>query len=304
MLGALQGFVTISAVVFLGWLLADRKVLDLDAQRILADLAFFVASPALLVMILAQAPVSAVLSPHLLVALGSAVFVMAIGYAVSRRLWHADVGESVMAALASGYVNSANLGIPIAIYVLGDATHSAPLLLVQLLLFTPISMTILDSQIPGAKPGFAARIAGLFRNPITVGALVGLAISLTGITIPELVMAPLTLVGNLAVPGMLIAFGVSLRLGQKPGQDFDRLAVITGLKLIVQPLAAIGIALLLGIRGHGVLVAAVMAALPTAQNIFTYALRYDRAVFLTRDAIFVTTFGSIPVILAAAAFLS
>ena len=132
MLGALQGFVTISAVVFLGWLLADRKVLDLDAQRILADLAFFVASPALLVMILAKAPVSAVLSPHLLVALGSAVFVMAIGYAVSRRLWHADVGESVMAALASGYVNSANLGIPIAIYVLGDATHSAPLLLVQL----------------------------------------------------------------------------------------------------------------------------------------------------------------------------
>ncbi len=304
MLGALQGFVTISAVVFLGWLLADRKVLDLPAQRILADLSFFVASPALLVMILAKAPVSAVLSEQLLVALGSAAFVMAIGYAVSRRLWRANVGDSVMAGLASGYVNSANLGIPIAIYVLGDATHSAPLLLVQLLLFTPISMTILDSQMPGAKPGFIARIAGLFRNPITVGALVGLAISLTGITIPELVMAPLTLVGNLAVPGMLIAFGISLRLGQKPGQDFDRIAVITGLKLIVQPLAAIGIALLLGIRGQGVLVAAVMAALPTAQNIFTYSLRYDRAIFLTRDAIFVTTFGSIPVILAAAAFLS
>ncbi|MBP9919883.1 MAG: AEC family transporter, partial [Dermatophilaceae bacterium] len=175
---------------------------------------------------------------------------------------------------------------------------------VQLLLFTPISMTILDSQMPGAKPGFTARVAGLFRNPITVGAIVGLVISLTGITIPELVMAPLTLVGNLAVPGMLIAFGISLRLGQKPGQDFDRIAVITGLKLIVQPLAAIGIALLLGIRGQGVLVAAVMAALPTAQNIFTYSLRYDRAIFLTRDAIFVTTFGSIPVILVAAAFLS
>ena len=47
-----------------------------------------------------------------------------------------------------------------------------------------------------------------------------------------------------------------------------------------------------------------MAALPTAQNIFTYSLRYDRAIFLTRDAIFVTTFGSIPVILVAAAFLS
>ena len=303
MLGALQGFVTISAVVAVGWVLADRKVLDLAAQRILADLAFFVASPALLLVILAKAPVAAVLSPQLLVALGSAVTVMAIAYAVSRHRWRAGLSESVMAALAAGYVNSANLGIPIAIYVLGDATHSAPLLLVQLLLFTPISMTILDSQLEGAKPGLLARVTGLFRNPITVGALLGLVVSLTGFQIPEVVMAPLTLVGNLAVPGMLIAFGISLRLGQRPGEHFGRLGFLAGLKLVVQPIIAGLLALALGIRGHGVLVSVVMAALPTAQNIFTYALRYEKAIFLTRDAIFVTTFGSVPVILLAAALL-
>ena len=44
----------------------------------------------------------------------------------------------------------------------------------------------------------------------------------------------------------------------------------------------------------------VMAALPTAQNIFTYSLRYDRGVYLTRDTIFVTTLASAPVILVAA----
>jgi predicted permease len=43
-----------------------------------------------------------------------------------------------------------------------------------------------------------------------------------------------------------------------------------------------------------------MAALPTAQNIFTYSLRYDRGVYLTRDTIFVTTLASAPVILVAA----
>ncbi len=303
MLGALQGFVTISAVVAVGWVLADRRVLDLAAQRILADLAFFVASPALLLVILAKAPVSAVLSPQLLVALGSALTVMAIAYAVSRRRWRAGLSESVMAALSAGYVNSANLGIPIAIYVLGDATHSAPLLLVQLLLFTPISMTILDSQLEGAKPGLVARLTGLFRNPITVGALLGLVVSLTGYQIPEVALAPLTLIGNLAVPGMLVAFGISLRLGQRPGEQFGRLGFLAALKLVVQPAVAGLLALALGIRGHGVLVSVVMAALPTAQNIFTYALRYEKAIFLTRDAIFVTTFGSVPVILLAAALL-
>jgi malonate transporter and related proteins len=41
----------------------------------------------------------------------------------------------------------------------------------------------------------------------------------------------------------------------------------------------------------------VIAALPTAQNIFTFALRYDRGVILARDMIFVTTLLSVPVIL-------
>ena len=235
--------------------------------------------------------------------LASALTVMAIAYAVSRRRWPAGLSESVMAALSAGYVNSANLGIPIAIYVLGDATHSAPLLLVQLLLFTPISMTILDSQLDGAKPGLVARLTGLFRNPITVGALLGLVVSLTGFQIPEVALAPLTLIGNLAVPGMLVAFGISLRLGQRPGEQFGRLGFLAALKLVVQPVVAGLLALALGIRGHGVLVSVVMAALPTAQNIFTYALRYEKAIFLTRDAIFVTTFGSVPVILLAAALL-
>ena len=53
-------------------------------------------------------------------------------------------------------------------------------------------------------------------------------------------------------------------------------------------------------RGVALFVVIVMAALPTAQNIFTYSLRYQRAVYLTRDAIFVTTLGSAPVILLAA----
>ena len=51
-IGALQGFSTISAVVVVGWLLAHFGVLGLEARQILADVAFFVASPALLLVVL------------------------------------------------------------------------------------------------------------------------------------------------------------------------------------------------------------------------------------------------------------
>jgi malonate transporter len=40
----------------------------------------------------------------------------------------------------------------------------------------------------------------------------------------------------------------------------------------------------------------VTAALPSAQNIFVHATRFGRAELLARDAIFLTTIGSGPVI--------
>ena len=52
------------------------------------------------------------------------------------------------------------------------------------------------------------------------------------------------------------------------------------------------------------LAVAVVAALPTAQNIFIQAAAYNRAVVLSRDTIFVTTVLSVPVVLALTALLA
>jgi hypothetical protein len=72
----------------------------------------------------------------------------------------------------------------------------------------------------------------------------------------------------------------------------------TGLKLVVQPLVAYLIgAYVVGLSGHALLAVTVIAALPTAQNVFTFAMRYGHGVVLTRDAIFFSTVLSLPVIL-------
>ena len=47
----------------------------------------------------------------------------------------------------------------------------------------------------------------------------------------------------------------------------------------------------------------VLAALPTAQNIFVHATRYGRGEVLARDSIFVTTVLSVPAIVLVAALL-
>jgi predicted permease len=76
---------------------------------------------------------------------------------------------------------------------------------------------------------------------------------------------------------------------------------LVGLKILVMPAVALGIGLALGLRSQALFAVVVTAALPTAQNIFTYAVRYRREVNLARDAIFLSTFASVPVILGIAA---
>ena len=53
----------------------------------------------------------------------------------------------------------------------------------------------------------------------------------------------------------------------------------------------------LGLDGREALTVVVMAALPTAQNVFTYADRYAADVVVARDAVLLTTLASLPVLL-------
>ncbi len=307
MQGVLEGFATIGAVIALGVLLAHFGVLDVAAQVTLARLAFFVASPALLFTVLAEADVTEVLSRNL-VASAAGVLVSASAYLVlARFVWRREAGHTVIGVLCSAYVNAGNLGLPVAAYVLGDAALIAPTLLMQLLVLQPIALAVLDTVT--TRTSFSSRrlLARTATNPLTVGTLLGVVVALTGVELPQAVTAPLDLVGGMAVPAVLLAYGVSLRLGPRPGAGGSpsEIVTITVLKLVVQPTVGYLVArFALGLDGLPLLAVTVTAALPTAQNIFVHATRYDRAPTLARDAIFVTTVLSVPVLVVIVALLA
>lgn len=142
-------------------------------------------------------------------------------------------------------------------------------------------------------------------NPLTIGSLIGLGLALTGLQPPEFIHAPVELLGQLAVPAMLLAYGIALRLGPGLGAGVaGQLWATTLLKLAVQPFVAYAVAhWILGVSGPELLAIVVVAALPTAQNIFVHATRYDTATGVARDTILLTTLGSVPVIVALALLL-
>jgi len=297
--GVVLGFATIVAVIGVGALIAHLGVVDLSAQKVLSHIAFFVASPALLLTTVAQADTHDVLSRSLVATAVGVVVPATVYVVVAGWRWRRSVGERVIGALASSYVNAGNLGLPVAAYVLGDAALVAPTLLMQLLVLQPIALAVLDADVRGRRPTVRDMMVRPFTNPLTIGTLLGLLLSVTGWQLPPIVLDPIELIGAMAVPGMLLAYGIALRLGPGFGGEVPaaELALTSTLKLAVQPLVAYVVAnLVLGLDGHTLLAVVVCSSLPTAQNIFVHATRYDRSPTLARDTILVTTVGAVPLI--------
>jgi malonate transporter len=216
--------------------------------------------------------------------------------------------EALMSSMSSSLANSANLGIPIAVFVLGDASYVAPLLIFQLAFFTPMYLMALDASTSSHRTTPLRFLLMIVKNPMIVGSALGLLVAGTGFQVPALILEPIHLIGGAAIPAMLMAFGMSLN-GSKPlqksaGRRLDTL-LASGFKLIVHPLIAYLFArFALGLDGHALFAVVVTSALPTAQNVFVAANRYQAGITVAKDTVLITTIVAVPAMIAVALLLA
>ena len=298
MLDVLTGFAVIALAVVVGYVTARLGFLGERAVPVLSRLSFSVLAPFLLFSVLATADVGAIFSSLLPVSAIAAVAVMAVYALIARLAWRRDTGRTVVGALASGYLNSNNMGIPIAVYMLGDAAYAAPVVLLQLLVFAPIALAILGAHVSG-RASAAGILRSTITNPIIVGSLAGLLVALAGVELPPVVLEPIETIGHAAVPIMLLSFGMSLA-GERilePGSGRREVVLASVLKLVAMPaIAYLAGRFGFGLSGHALYAVTVLGALPTAQNVFIYAQRYQVGQTLARDAAFITTLGCLPLL--------
>ncbi|MFI7454818.1 AEC family transporter [Nonomuraea sp. NPDC049714] len=295
------------SVVVLGYLIGVAGVLRTADELVLSRLAFYVAAPALMFATVSRADLGVLFSPVLVTQVVAVACAQLVFVLVARLVWRRALRETTIGALASSYVNAGNLGLPLSLYVLGDAALIAPILLFQLVLVTPIGLLILDK---GSRSVRTALTSAL-RNPLSLGTLLGLAFALGGVSLPVAIMRPIDLLGGAAVPVALLAYGLSLygsRRSPAPpeGTGASReIALVVLLKAVVQPVIAYVTArFVLGLDGTVLLAATLFAALPTAQNVYVYAVTYDTGRRLARSSVLLTTLLSIPIMTAVGAVLS
>ncbi|MEV6850847.1 AEC family transporter [Actinoplanes sp. NPDC051411] len=295
MISAFSGFALIGVIVLVGWVTRRFAGLPENAEAVLGRLVYSVLAPCLLFTGVAKADLNVLFSEPLIVSTAAAVVCFGLFALLIRGR---DRGTTIMGALASGYTNANYIGIPVATYVLGNAALVVPIVILQLLVITPVALTLLEIATTG-RASWRTVLMTPLRNPLIAGVALGAVFALTGWHLPTVLGNPIAAIGQAAVPVVLIAFGMSLSGRGVLTAGSDRVATLTAvaLKTAGMPVIAFLMAHALGLNHDETFAVTVLAALPTAQNVFLYGQRFNAGAGLIRDAIFLSTLACAPALL-------
>jgi len=266
-------------IVGVGWLAARTRLLDERVAEGLASYVFWIGFPALLINALAQGTEFGIGLPKALVAYGvCAAAVLGLTLVIGRIARWPERSRAA-AGLAASLGNSAFLGLPLAVALFGPSAGAPAAALVALDFIVVLSLGVFAVARAGGRSASRAAL-GVARNPVIVGAVVGLALALTHTTLPPLIARPLTALAATGSPVALIALGAVLGQPRRSSGGLRRIVELPVflaalLKLVVFPALVYALARALGVPPDIRRVVILLAACPTAVNVFIQAKAYN-----------------------------
>lgn len=270
------------AVIALGAFTTWRGMFSADAVRVFNTFAFMVATPAMVLRVMSRQPIAELWNGVFFAALAViGVAMLALAILLQRRLLGLPFPNAVSRGQALVGGNFAFLGIPLMLAFLGDRA-AAPIaigLICDTALIVPLSIGLIEAgRGQGSPLAIAARLVrGTIVNPFMLSIMAGIALSLSGVALPEPVDRFLFFLGASAAPVGVFALGIAAfqwsRQGRLPLRGV--LPLVAG-KLILHPLLTwVVLALVLKLDPFWVQAGVLYAALPIAANVFVIAERFD-----------------------------
>jgi len=173
--------------------------------------------------------------------------------------------RSFLPALTLG--NTGNLGLPLCLFAFGEAG-------LGLAVAVYVTNSILQFTLVPLLQTRVSVVRTLLTTPIIYGAVAGLTVLLTEVTVPTWLADTIAMLGALLIPLMLMALGNTL--GGLTAHNLPRAFGLGTARLVIAFVVAVGVSELLGLSGvaQGVLV--LQGAMPAAVFSYLFAARYDR----------------------------
>ena len=170
------------------------------------------------------------------------------------------------------FSNGGNYGLPVALFAFGREalTFATVYFLTSAVLTYTVGVSLAASGVRTKREA----LRGVARVPAVYAAIAaGLVVSF-GVTVPAPIMTAVELMGNAALPVMILVLGMQLERAARPRRP-ALVALAAGLSLLVSPALGFAGAYLLDLSGPALQAGIIQASMPTAVVTTVLALEFD-----------------------------
>lgn len=295
----LNAALPIFALIFVGYLCGRIGLFSREATDSLNRFAIYLALPALMFLAMSRITPDQVSQVGFALAFaGGIAITFALGFALAR-LRGRRVANASIEGLDAGYSNVGFMGIPLCLLVFGPSGLPAAViatLFTACVLFL-FAIVLIEADLHrGAGVWRTVRkvTLSLARNPLLLAPMAGLAVGMTGLSLPNAIERFFSLLGGAASPCALVCIGLFLAQESMVSDDALSIGVLVGLKLLVQPAAtAVLVFYVFDAPPLWSKAAVLLSSLPIGSGPFTIAKLYGLEAGVTSGAILMSHLASV-----------
>lgn len=269
------------SLILIGYVAARLLRLPVEGLAWMNAFIVWVALPPLFFNLLSVTPVDEFGNAAFFAATTAATFIVLVGcFLIARVLRGNDTRSSTIQALAGGYGNIGYLGPPLALAAFGPAA-GVPIALMfcfenaMHFSLAPLMMSAGDKHQQSRLRLVQGILKRIFSHPFIIATLVGIAAAFTGFRPAPPVQQVLDALANAAAPCALFVMGVTAALRPLKRVPVE-LTWLIPIKLFIHPLIMwFMVTRFTDVDAVWLHSAMLLAALPTATNVFVLAQQYQ-----------------------------
>jgi malonate transporter len=264
-------------VILLGFIAGKSRSIAVEGLAWLNIFVIYIALPSLFFQMLSNTPIEKIASWEFILATTAATYVVfALSFAIGSVASNGNIPQSAIQGFAGSYGNIGFMGLGIAIAAFGPEA-AVPVALIfcfeNAMHFTiaPLMMAIASNDGKSWAGLMLSVLKNIFTHPFILATIAGIMAAAFHFQPPEPVNNLLTSLTGAAAPCSLFAIGVSIAL-RPSGRIPAAIPFLLSMKLVIHPIIVYFFVSWVGDFDRiWVYSAILLAALPTATNVFVIA---------------------------------
>ncbi|MEO0830342.1 MAG: AEC family transporter [Pseudomonadota bacterium] len=256
------------------------------------------AIPCLLFGAISRIELGVVANPPLILAYYIGAFTsFFIGFVGARTLFDRSPADAVAIGFCCFFSNTVLLGLPITERAYGP--EALPNNFAIIAFHAPLcymlgvtAMEVAQNRSSTYREMVSNILSAMFRNPFVLSILLGFAVNISRLPVPDFLTVSVDIVAQSALPAALFALGGML-VQYKPEGDQRTILMVCAVSLILHPALVLGLGKVFGLDQSALRSAIITAAMAPGVNTYIFANLYGTAKRVAAASVLVATAASL-----------